>query len=231
MKTSMKFRFWLKKLFFSVLPNSWKLRYLTWAPMFAQHVRQIDDCETFEERVEFKTFIHDRNIDDSPIDFFEFGVYEGANLELWTDLNTHPDSRFYGFDTFTGLPEEWVGFSSSRKEGAFSTEGDVPAINDSRVSLFKGLFQETLPEFLEDYHSGNSQLVIYSDSDLYSSTLYTLAKMDPYISEGTVIFLDDFSSVTNEFRALMDYQDAFMRDYSFLASCGPYFDSVALQIK
>ena len=45
---------------------------------------------------------------DAPIDFLEFGVATGRTLRLWTDINRHEDSRFYGFDSFQGLPEDWV---------------------------------------------------------------------------------------------------------------------------
>ena len=46
-------------------------------------------------------------------------------------------------------------------------KGKLPNIDDDRVSFCKGLFQDTLPEFLETYDSKNV-LVVNIDADLYS---------------------------------------------------------------
>ena len=39
------------------------------------------------------------------LSYLEFGVWRGESLELWSHINTNPASRFYGFDSFEGLPE------------------------------------------------------------------------------------------------------------------------------
>ena len=41
------------------------------------------------------------------IDFLEFGVYRGDSLRSWLGLNKNPQSKFYRFDSFTGLPAQW----------------------------------------------------------------------------------------------------------------------------
>ena len=66
---------------------------------------------------------------------------ERESIECFAKLNTSPESRFYGFDTFEGLPEDYI--VSSRtvlKKETFSTGGIFPQIDDSRVKFFKGLF-------------------------------------------------------------------------------------------
>src|SRR4051794_5790261 len=40
-----------------------------------------------------------------PVNYLEFGVASGQSFNWWMTENLHSDSRFYGFDTFTGLPE------------------------------------------------------------------------------------------------------------------------------
>jgi len=51
--------------------------------------------------------------------------------------------------------------------------GNPPIVDDNRVILIKGIFQETLEPFLKQFKFKN-RLVINFDADLYSSTLFVL---------------------------------------------------------
>ncbi len=51
---------------------------------------------------------------EAAFDFFEFGVYRGDSLRTWCALNGNRDTRFFGFDSFRGLPAHW---KPSRPEG------------------------------------------------------------------------------------------------------------------
>ena len=44
---------------------------------------------------------------DGEINYLEFGVASGESFEWLMRKNTHASSSFYGFDTFTGLPEDF----------------------------------------------------------------------------------------------------------------------------
>jgi hypothetical protein len=150
---------------------------------------------------------------DKAIDYLEFGVFEGASIGQWCTLNHNPGSRFFGFDSFEGLPEDW---HSGKRRGAFSTGGKLPKIADSRVSFVAGWFQHSMRGFMASYRP-QSQLVIHVDCDLYSSTLYCLTTLDPVISSGTLIVLDDFFDALHVYRALTDYCSAYVRQYKILA--------------
>jgi len=142
------------------------------------------------------------------------------------------DSMFYGFDTFTGLPQAWENFTGSRDKNAFDVGGKYPQIDDERVSFIKGMFQDTLPEFLKNYNS-NRQLLIHNDSDLYSSTLYVLTAANSIIVPGTIILFDEFSSILNEFRALEDYCSSYIREYEVIAatiSPHDYYSQIAIRM-
>lgn len=141
-----------------------------------------------------------------PIDYLEFGVYRGESLRNWTDINKHPASRFFGFDSFKGLPEDWGRCPASR----FDVGGEVPVIRDDRVEFVIGWFQKTMDAFLDSFRPAN-RIVINNDSDLYSSTLYVLAKLDRLTKPGTILIFDEFNSALHEFRAMHDYLSAFGR--------------------
>jgi O-methyltransferase len=167
-----------------------------------------------------------------PIDYLEFGVYRGASIGEWSRLNRHPISRFYGFDSFEGLPEQWNGGvlgRDSMARGSFDVSGQVPVIDDRRVEFIKGYFQDSLPTWLGHFQPKN-QLVIHMDADLYTSTLYVLCGLDRLIVPGTVIIFDEFAAVNDEFQALVDYTSSFRRTYRLLAYTKPNRHQVAISI-
>jgi len=140
-----------------------------------------------------------------PITYLEFGVWQGASFKAWLAMNAHPDSRFTGFDVFTGLPEDWT---PRDPKGTFSTQGKPPEISDPRGRFEIGLFQQTLYPFLERQPPAG-QLVVHVDCDLYSSSLFVLTVLDRYFAPGTILIFDDFSSLNHEFAAWCDYRRAF----------------------
>jgi hypothetical protein len=170
--------------------------------------------------------VNDIALRNVPIDYLEFGVYEGWSIRQWSQLNPHPGSRFVGFDTFTGLPEDW---NALRKAGAFDVKGVSPSDTDSRVTFVAGLFQKTLVDFLRGFELRN-QLVVHIDCDLYSSTLFCLATLDRHMPPGSVVIFDEFYDVLHEFAAYRDYTAAFMRSWDGIAYT-PQYVQVALRLK
>jgi hypothetical protein len=130
----------------------------------------------------------------------EFGVYQGLSLKQWLTALDHAELQIHGFDSFEGLPETFSTHFAGK--GYFSTEGALPDINDARVILHKGWFEDTVPSFHVPPHE---VLVLNMDADLYSSTLFVLRKLRPYIVPGTYIHFDDFSAPMHEMRAFSDF--------------------------
>jgi O-methyltransferase len=158
-----------------------------------------------------------------PITYLEFGVAEGHSFNWWLKRNQHKHSLFYGFDTFEGLPESWGKF----QKGSMSY--GLPVINSDRVELLKGLFQENLPEFLmESCLSG--QLVIHMDADLFSSTLFVLMSLLPYLKKGDVLIFDEFNVPDHEFRAWKIFTEATYIKMDLIAAVNNYHQ-VAFMIK
>jgi O-methyltransferase len=158
------------------------------------------------------------------IDYLEFGVASGVSFKWWVENNTNPNSKFYGFDTFTGLPEDFGVF----KKNDYSQDGKFPNLNDDRVEFWSGLFQKSLPEFLNHF-AWNRKIVIHMDADLYSSTLYVLTSLARFLKQGDIIIFDEFGVPTHEFRAFTDFFSAYPIKYELLAATNNYLQ-IAIKI-
>jgi O-methyltransferase len=165
-------------------------------------------CPEFEDRPSLYRHVADIACN-APIDYLEFGVWQGASIRAWSELNNHPDSSFYGFDTFRGLPEEW---DPEHPKGTFSTEGKLPQLDDHRIRFIEGLFQDTLRPFLVN-RTFPRRLVVNVDCDIYSATLFVLGTLDVHFKPGTIIIFDDFYSMQHEFKAFVDYNRSFGRKW------------------
>lgn len=179
----------------------------------------------YEKRYNLYKYILDKELLDDSIDYLEFGVSKGYSFRWWAKNITNANARFYGFDTFTGLPENWGPF----KKGDMSNSNEPPKMDDSRVSFHQGLFQQTLPGFIKSYQS-NKRRIIHMDADLYSSTLYSLTSLSPFIQKGDIIFFDEFNVPLHEFKAFTEWTRSFYVDYEVLGSVNNFYQ-VAIKIK
>ena len=163
-------------------------------------------------------------LENEPVDYLEFGVSKGLSFKWWLSHNQNPDSRFYGFDTFEGLPEKWGTFSKG------SMAAEFPEIRDSRGEFIKGLFQDTLPEFLKEGKiKSGKQKIIHLDADLFSSTLFALTTLHTIIHRNDILIFDEFNVPTHEFMAFTNYVESYYVKYEVLAAVNNYFQ-VAIRI-
>lgn len=159
------------------------------------------------------------------IDYLEFGVAGGNSLKWWLQHNTNPESRFFGFDTFEGLPEKWGHF----EKGSMAHAMESLNITDPRASLHKGLFQESLLPFLQGYDGRNRRL-IHLDADLFSSTLFTLSQLYRFLKPGDILLFDEFAVPQHEFLAFKIFTESFYVDYDVIGAANNYL-FVAVKIK
>lgn len=169
---------------------------------------------TYENRHFLYTYVYNRVVCKAPVDYLEFGVAGGESFRSWLGLSKQPESRFFGFDSFEGLPENWLADSP---KGAYSTGGAIPQVDDCRATFVKGLFQSTVDGFSLGFKPQN-RLVLHMDADLYSSTLFVLMSMNRHMTPGTVILFDEFTArgFTDEFAALEDFCTACCRKYKIV---------------
>src|SRR5271156_6728259 len=112
----------------------------------------------------YRSVIEHEALDKRPIRYLEFGVYRGDSMRRWLDGISNPDSRFVGFDTFTGLPERW---RPTEPAGHFNANGAIPDIKDPRCGFEVGLFQDSLPAFVARTDL-SVRLVINLDADMFT---------------------------------------------------------------
>lgn len=135
--------------------------------------------------------------------WLEFGVFRGTSANVTSeyakilskklasagDLESSPPV-VVGFDTFEGLPESWrfqAGVTGGRyAKGTFTTGGRLPPVRPG-VRLVKGLFNETVPLFLDSRLPAEAHPVAWAnvDCDLLSSSRQVLSMLHPRLRPGT----------------------------------------------
>ena len=114
----------------------------------------------------------------------EFGVYTGRSLTQIAKF--FPDRTVHGFDSFVGLPETWGG----KGAGAFDIGAKPPELSVSNVEFHVGWFDDTVPEFAQQY-SGPFALA-HLDADLYSSTKTVFDNLSDWFVAGTIVVFDEY---------------------------------------
>lgn len=147
----------------------------------------------------------------------EFGVFRGATIRRIAERC--PGETVYGFDSFEGLPEKWVG--SRNSETTMDRGGKLPPV-PANVTLVKGLFGETLPGFLAS-HPGEVGF-LHIDCDIYSSTREVFAHVGPRLAPGAVIVFDEYFGYhgfkEHEYKAFHEFAAASGRRYRFASYSG-----------
>lgn len=179
----------------------------------------------YNRRYDLYKYVLDNELSGAAVDYFEFGVAEGTSFKWWVKNITNERSRFFGFDTFTGLPEDWGPF----KKGSMSGGNSVPQIDDSRHKFYQGLFQKTLFEFLESYTGGRKKIILM-DADLYSSTLFVLTTLSQLLQKGDIIIFDEFNVPMHEYKAFREWSDSFYIRYSIVGEVNNFYQ-VAIKIE
>jgi O-methyltransferase len=178
----------------------------------------------YNKRKELYKFVIEKESLHGSINFIEFGVADGDSFKWWVENNKDTRSCFEGFDTFSGLPENWGPF----KKGDMSTKNKIPEINDYRCKFYEGLFQQTLPAFLKGFDF-NNRTIIHMDADLFSSTLYVLTSIAPYLKKNDIIFFDEFNVPMHEFFAFDIFVNSYYVKYEIIGAINNFYQ-IAVKI-
>ncbi len=150
-------------------------------------------------------------------DLVETGVWRGGTaiyLRAILAALGDPDRRVWACDSFAGLPEpdaqrypmdvpmrfhEYrelaVGVDDVR--AAFARYG----LLDERVEFVVGWFRDTLPDLAVERIA-----VLRLDGDLYESTMDALTNLEPKVSPGGFVIVDDYGGIEACRQAVHDYR-------------------------
>lgn len=116
----------------------------------------------------------------------EFGVHKAVSLSYLAKAD--PGRQFFGFDSFSGLPEAWHRSESDTYAAGHFALSALPEV-PGNVTLVPGFFDATLPEWLKSA----DQLVafLHIDADLYSSAKLVLDALNDRLRPGAIIVFDE----------------------------------------
>jgi hypothetical protein len=156
--------------------------------------------------------------------FLEFGVYRGRTINF---IARFTSEIVHGFDSFEGLPETW---RPKFEKGRFRV-ARLPKVR-TNVKLYKGWFENSLPEFVKNH--SEKIAFLHVDCDLYSSTKTIFNHLKKQIRPGTVIVFDEFFNYPGwqqgEFKAFNELIAETGFSYEWLGYCC-YHEQVAVLIK
>ena len=158
--------------------------------------------------------------------YYEFGLFKGFSFWFAEQISrdiVSSDFKFYGFDSFEGLPE------SKNDKHRYLAKGNYAASYEfvldslkanesdfSKIKLYKGFYSKVFFDNLQnDKFLPISICVI--DSDIYESCVEVLEFIKNYMVKGSILIFDDYNSFGKdnqhgERRALREFE---MRNPTF----------------
>ncbi len=136
----------------------------------------------------------------------EFGVYKGESINFFSKilLKNNVNNIIYGFDSFEGLSNDWVGNVDHPKK-IFDMKRKLPRIN-SNIELIQGRVEKTLDDFLTR-KKGNI-IFVHLDLDLYLPTKFVLEKIKKRLSQDSILLFDQMYGYPgwegHEYKALIE---------------------------
>ena len=152
------------------------------------------------------------NDNDPDLIYIEFGVFSGTSINFFSNKIK---KNIYGFDSFQGLKEDWLG--TSVPKGTFDLKKKIPKLNDNVIPIV-GWIQDTLPKFLNEKQP--KICFIHMDVDTYQSSKFILEEIKPFLTNNSIILFDEIYNFegwdVGEYKALKEvFNDDEFRFISF----------------
>lgn len=138
-------------------------------------------------------------------EYWEFGCHRGRTFRMALSearRRNLPAMTFRAFDSFEGLPVEddghgvvpWKSGALCTSEADFMALMTVHGLYVDTIHTHKGFYQDSLTRSLQDdlWAGGARAAIINIDCDLYESAVPVLSFIEPFLQEGTLIYIDDY---------------------------------------
>jgi hypothetical protein len=139
----------------------------------------------------------------------------------------------YGFDSFEGLPEDWVvasrDWTSGLRKGDFGPSPDAryrivdPPKSERNMEIVAGWFNESIPRFLAA-HPGPAAF-LHLDAAIYSATVTALDAFADRMIVGTILQFDEFYNFVgfeeHEHKAWYEFIERTGFSFEFFGHCTP----------
>lgn len=169
------------------------------------------------------------NAENSDELLLDLGVWIGWSTRLTSDACGR---TVYGFDTFSGLVEDWHLEDQVVKRGTFSLsdplaqgamrltgvsiQDDVPSTLGRKVQFIKGSTYETLAPFLAE-RPGAPVRLFHMDLDTYESCLDALETCKYRFIKGSILVFDEYLVTSAEMRAFYEFQSRYELEWRYRA--------------
>lgn len=168
-------------------------------------------------------------------DYLEFGVYEGDSFAtafraIHDQRRLHsafvegspekqPPTRFFAFDSFSGLPEGLGARHADYAPGAYACSQDKfkrniagLGVDLKDVVIVPGFYDKTLNDATKEKHGLRRAAIVMIDCDLYESTVPVLEFLTDLVDQGTILIFHDWfrfrgSPKCGEQRACREWQE------------------------
>jgi hypothetical protein len=137
--------------------------------------------------------------------YLEFGVWKGNSINFIAS-QVLAEQVVYGFDSWHGLPEDWINPRKCYPAGSFSADGIIPTVLPN-VNLISGLFEDTIPKFALTHIDPIA--FAHVDCDLYSSTKTIFNHLGPLFVKGSVVVFDEYDRIGSEEKAFNEFLEEF----------------------
>lgn len=159
----------------------------------------------------------------------DLGVWLGWSTRLISDAS---DRKVYGFDTFSGLVEDWQVEDQVVKRGTFAVtepfgqrfmrdtgvtfHDGIPDALGRKVEFIKGSTYDTLAPFLAKRPAATIRL-FHMDLDTYESCLHALETCKDRFVPGSILVFDEFLITNSEMRAFYEFQSRYELEWQYRA--------------